>query len=100
MTGRLQEQRGRAGETGLLLVCVGVDLYDFGLGILRLWIVSMLICFVFLLFWGFVFPRLVFVVWVIFWSLDFFSGSRLTGRDGGEYIAPTTTAAPGFGRRL
>ncbi|MCA1244153.1 hypothetical protein LC092_17040, partial [Stappia stellulata] len=97
MTGRLQEERGCAGETGLLLVCVGVDLYDFGLGILRLWIVSLLICLMDLLFRGFVFPSLVFVDWVIFWSLDFFSGSRLTVGVGGDYIRPTTTAAPGFG---
>ncbi|WP_425089474.1 hypothetical protein [Stappia sp.] len=100
MTGRLQEERGCAGETGLLVVCFGVDLYDFGLFVCGLWIVSLLIWFVFLRFSGFVFPRLWFVDWVIFWSLDFFSGSRLTVGVGGEYIRPTTTAAPGFGRRL
>ncbi|MCA1244728.1 hypothetical protein LC092_19960, partial [Stappia stellulata] len=76
---------------------VWFDLYDFGLSILCLWIVSLLIWFVFLRVLGFVFPRLVFVDWVIFWSLDFFSGSRLTVGVGGDYIRPTTTAAPGFG---
>jgi hypothetical protein len=90
----------RACASGHLLVCIGFGLYDFGLLVLCLWIVSLLICLMDLLFRGFVFPRLVFVDWVIFWSLDFFSGSRLTVGVGGDYIRPTTTAAPGFGRRL
>lgn len=91
---------GRAGGCRVSGDCVRANLYDFGYDVLRLWIIIVLILFMFLCLSGFVFPRFGVLVWVIFWSLDFFSGSRLTVGVGGDYIRPTTTAAPGFGRRL
>jgi hypothetical protein len=75
-------------------------LYDFAVCVCGLWIVSVLNLLRIFVVWCFVFPSLGFWDWVIFWSLDFFSGSRLTVGVGGDYIRPTTTAAPGFGRRL